>query len=140
MKAKAEISRQLMVKVKDSIGTLAEITGAISSSNINQIAICAYAIGDDVALMFVTEDNNAARKLLEEKGYVVEEEEVVLLSMSNEPGALQTITDKIAEAGIDLQFLYGSVSDNSPMSRLVLLADNNMDVVLLIKTEFERNE
>ncbi len=134
----AEAARQLMIRVSNEVGTLAEVTSAISAFGINMIAVCAYAIDDTVAMMFVTEDNNEAKKILESKGLQVQEEEVVLLTLDNQPGALQTVTTKIAEAGIDLRLIYGSVAAQEDSSRVVLISDNNLDVVMIIKTELSR--
>lgn len=134
-----ELDRQLMISVEDNLGSLAEVTSAISSSGINMIALCAYAVNNKVAIMFVTEDNNAARKVLEGKGYQVREEEVVLLSIENKPGALQIVTDKIAEAGINLKLLYGSVAKDGKTSRLIMISENNMEAMMLIKMEFGRH-
>ena len=135
----AELDRQLMIMVNNSVGSLAEVTSVVSASGINLVAMCAYEVGNKVAVMFVTEDNNAAKKLLEKQGFHVQEEEVILLSIANKPGALQTVMDKIAEAGINLRLIYGSVEKDGPMSRIMLIADNNLDVMMIIKTELERH-
>lgn len=135
---KAELDRQLMIHLKDTAGTLAEVLSVVSASHINILALCAYAVEGMVAIMFVTEDNNEAKNLLEKKGFDVQEEEVVLLTLSNKPGALQTITDKIAEAGIDLSLMYGSAAPGSADSPIVLISRNNLDVLMLIRTELER--
>lgn len=66
-------------------------------------------------------------------------EEIILLSIDNKPGALQSVTEKIARAGISLQLMYGSVNQVDDVTRLVLISDKNMDVMLLIKTELERH-
>ena len=134
----AEMSRQLMISLDNNVGTLAEVTSAISASGINMVALCAYAVGKTVAIMFVTEDKNAARKILEGQGCPVREEEVILLSLENKPGALQSVTDKLAESGIDLKLIYGSVDKDSKTSRLVVIAENNLDVMMVIKTQLER--
>ena len=135
---KAEISKQLMIQVDNRVGTLAEVTSFISASGINLIAMCAYEIEGLVAIMFVTEDNNAAKKILESHQIDVQEEEAILLTIDNKPGALQRITDKIAEAGISLRLIYGSVAEKVEFSRIILLSDNNLDVMMIIKTELER--
>lgn len=134
----AELSRQLMIKVDNKIGTLAEISASISSQGINFIAICAYAVNNTVAMMFVTEDNNATKSILEAHHYTVQEEEVVLLTIDNKPGSLQHVTDKIAENGIDLKLIYGSVDSKAETSRIVLISNNNLDVMMIVKTELER--
>lgn len=135
---KAEIGRQLMIRVGNEVGSLADITTIIAHEDINLVAICAYEVEGNVALMFVTEDNNNAKKVLERQGYNVREEEVVLLSVDNRPGALQLVTSKIAEAGISLHLIYGSVNSSDDVTRLILISNNNMEVMLLVKTELER--
>jgi hypothetical protein len=136
---KAELARQLMVRGDNEIGMLAQITRVISKSEINLVALCAYSIGSNVAVMFVTDDNNEAKRLLTAKGYDIQEEEVILLSIDNQPGALQRVTDKIAEAGIDLALVYGSVDESAAVNRSVVISSNNLEVMMIIKTELERH-
>ena len=136
---KAELGRQLMIRVDDEVGTLAEVTSAISSYGVNLIAMCAYSVDRTVAIMFVSEDNNAAKQILEKQGFDVQEQEIVLLSIDNKPGMLQVVTDKIAEGGIDLRLLYGSVEESAKACRIVLVSNNNLDVMMIIKSELERN-
>lgn len=134
----AELSRLFIIRVDDRVGSLAEVTSFISSSGINQIAVCAYEIEGMVVVMFVTEDNNEAKALLEEQGIKVQEEEAILLTLENKPGALQHVTRKIAEAGINLKLLYGTSDEGSKKGRIVILSENNLDVMMVIKTELER--
>lgn len=136
---KAELGRQLMVRGNNEIGMLAKITRVISQADINLVALCAYSIGNNVAVMFVTDDNNAAKRLLQAKGYEVQEEEVIFLSIDNQPGALRKVTDKIAEAGIDLTLVYGSVDASAAVNRSVVISNNNLEVMMIIKTELERH-
>ena len=135
---KAQLNRQLMIQLKDATGTLAEVTSVISASGINILALCAYAVEETVAIMFVTQDNNAAKQILEAKGYDIVEEEVLLLSVENKPGALQGVTDKLAEAGIDLNLIYGSVDKSADMCKIVMIAQDNLSAMMVIKNEFGR--
>jgi hypothetical protein len=136
---RAELSKQLMVYIDNTVGKLAEVTSVISSSAINQVAICAYEVEGMVAIMFVTEDNNEAKRLLEKQGFEVQEEEVILLTVDNKPGALHRVTSKIAEAGVDLTLIYGSVTKDAPTSQIILISKNNLDVMMIIKTLLERS-
>lgn len=136
---KAVLDRQLMISVNNDVGMLAAVTSVITSTGINLLANCAYATDDKAAFMFVTDDNNAAKKLLESHNINVQEEEVILLSIANKPGILRTVTDKMAESGIDLVLMYGSVDPGAEIARLVIVAKNNLDMMMLIKTELERS-
>ena len=136
---KAVLEKQLMISVTNDVGMLATITSIITSTGINLLANCAYAIDKKAAFMFVTDDNNGARKLLEAHNINVQEEEVILLSIDNKPGVLRAVTDKMAEAGINLTLMYGSVDPGAEIARLILVSKNNLDVMMLIKTELERS-
>ena len=136
---KAVLERQLMISVNNDVGMLAAVTSVITSTGINLLANCAYAVDNKAAFMFITDDNSAAKKLLQAHHVSVQEEEVVILSIDNKPGVLRTVTDKIAEAGIDLTLMYGSVDPHAEIARLILVAKNNLDLMVLIKTELERS-
>ena len=136
---KAVLEKQLMIQVDNDVGMLASVTSIITSTGINLLANCAYAVDNKAAFMFVTDDNNGARKLLETNNIKVQEEEVILLSIDNKPGVLRAVTDKMAEAGINLTLMYGSVDPGAEIARLVMVSKNNLDVMMLIKTELERS-
>ena len=133
-----ELGRQLMIAVENDVGALADVTGTMSAAGINLIALCAYSLEKRVAIMFVTSDNNAAKSLLENKGYNLQEEEVVLLTIDNKPGALQSVIDHIAEAEIDLKLIYGSCPSEADISRIVMISEHNLDVMMVIKMLCER--
>ena len=128
----AELDKQLMVTIDNKVGTLAQVTNVVSACGINLIAVCAYAVDNKGVIMFVCDDNKQAKKLLKAKKYDVREEEVVLLSLDNKPGALQTISRKIAAVGIDLTLLYGSVDKEGKTSRVVLISEDNKAVLMAI--------
>ena len=130
----AVISKQLLITVNNEVGTLAQVVNAVSSSGINLLAVCAYAVDNNGMIMFVTEDNKRAKKLLEAKKYNVREEEVVLITLDNKPGALQAITERIASCGIDLTLVYASVEPKGKKSQMVLISENNNAAVAAIKT------
>ena len=128
-----------MLQVNNDVGMLASVTSVITSTGINLLANCAYAVDDKAAFMFVTDDNNAAKKLLESHNMKVQEEEVILLSIDNKPGVLRAVTEKMASEGINLRLMYGSVDPNAEVAQIVLIAENNLDAMMLIKTELERS-
>jgi hypothetical protein len=130
----AILNKQLMITVDNKVGTLAEVTNVISSSGINLIAVCAYAVDNKGLIMFVSEDNRKAKNLLKARNYNVREEEVILVKLDNKSGALQALTKRISEAGIDLTLVYGSVEKGARKSQIVLISENNKAVLAAIKT------
>ncbi len=130
----ATIGTQFLIRVDNKVGTLAEVMSLISSSEINVIGVCAYAIDNNGFIMFVTEDNKKAKKILEEKHYDIREEEVVLLTIDNKPGVLHAVTQRIADVGIDITLVYGSVERKGKKSQVVVISENNNAVIAAIKT------
>lgn len=130
---KVSLDKQLMITVDNQTGMLAEIIEAVSMERINIFAICAYAVDNRGVVMLVTEDNIRAKRLLTSKKYTVREEEVILLTVENKPGTLQSITKRLAQAGINIRLIYGSVDQKAQASRLVLISDFNNSVLDALK-------
>jgi hypothetical protein len=129
----AILDSQLMITVNNKVGTLAEVTSVIAASKINLIAVSASAIDNVGHIYFVTENNKEAKKLLQTKKYEVAEESCVLVTLDNKPGALQSVTTKIAQAGIDLTLIYGSVEKEGIISRVVMIAEDNQSLLLAVR-------
>lgn len=129
----AEIVNHLMITVENKVGTLSQVSEVIASAGINLVAICGYTVDHKGFVMFVSDDNRRAGKLLRDKGYNVREEEAVLATILNRPGALQSLAQKIADAGIDLDLIYGSVDPKGKTSAIVLVSENNQAVLTLVK-------
>ena len=130
---KATLEKQLMITVDNKVGTLAEISTVIAAEGINMIALCAYAAGNTGVVMFVSEDNAKAKRLLKAKKYNVREEEVVLFNVENRSGALQAITQRIANAGIDVTLMYGSVHKQGRTSPMVMTSEDNEAALTIIR-------
>jgi hypothetical protein len=107
--AKAIKVKQLSFSLPNNVGLLMEITEALTKAKINIEAICAYAWEElDASFMMVTDNNTKAKKVLSKMGAKVELEEVLALEVPNKVGELNKATKKIAFAGIDIYYLYGS--------------------------------
>lgn len=123
--ANAVLGKQLMVSVHNEVGVLSQAAGSIADAGINLIAVCAYVIDNKGFILFVTDDNNRAKNVLKAKKYDVMEEEVIIISLDNKPGTLGKITEKIAQVGVDLTLLYGSVEEKGKTSKVVIVSENN---------------
>ena len=131
--AEAVMGKQLIITVNNEVGALAEVSSVLAGAGINVIAVCAYAVENKGVIMFVSEDNARAEQLLKAKKYDVREEEVIMLSLPNKPGSLQAVTEKIADASIDLTLLYGSVAEKGKLSRLVMISEDNNAVMMALQ-------
>ena len=63
---------------------------------------------DHAVVRMVVDDATRAAHLLGEAGVLVLEHEVVELKLANEPGKLADVAGKLNEAGININYAYGT--------------------------------
>jgi hypothetical protein len=106
---KASKVKQLSFSMPNNVGLLMEVTEALAKAKINIEAVCAYAWEElDAYFMIVTDNNTKAKNVISKMGAKVEVEEVIALEVPNKAGQLNKAAKKIATAGIDIYYLYGS--------------------------------
>lgn len=108
--AKAKKIKQLSFGAKDKPGLLAEVTAALSGAKVNISSICAYGMEGKAYFMLLTDSNAKAKKALAGLGVKIDEEDVFAVDIPNRPGEMQKVADKIAAAGININYIYGTAS------------------------------
>lgn len=106
--AKASKAKQLSFSLPNRVGLLAELSAAIAKAKVNISAICAYEMEGRGYFMVMTDGNAKAKKAIAQMGAEIKEEDVVAVEMSNKVGELEKVSKKIADAGIDIVFVYGT--------------------------------
>jgi len=114
-----EIS-ELYVILEDVPGTVSEILRILKK---NKISIYAIGLFIDTARLHVS-DPQKGLEVIQEHGYVVELRNVIRLELTNKPGMLFEIAHKIANAGININNLYGAVSEKESTGILIMETDN----------------
>jgi hypothetical protein len=106
--AKAKKVKEISFSIPNRIGLLSEVAIAIAGARVNINAICAYAMENNAFFMLTTSSPAKAKKALAPLGLAIEEKDVVEVEMPNKPGELQKVAKKIADAGIDIQYVYAT--------------------------------
>ena len=128
-----KLAKEIVVAQKNEVGILANISKILADAGINIQSVAGYAVDNGASIMLVTENNLCAMDVLKKSGYkTVKESEVVVAELVNKPGALNGFTAKLAAAGIDIKYTYGSVCPGCP-GIIVLSTSNNDKVVALFK-------
>ncbi len=114
------MAKDLTVIMEDRPGTLADMGEALGEAGINIDGVCGLPCEGKGVIHIIVEDAAEARRVLEGGGFEVSSEsEVLLLDVENRPGSLGEIARKMADAGVNINFIY--VASNN---RLVISADN----------------
>jgi hypothetical protein len=106
--AEAKKLKQLSFSLPNKVGLLAQVASVVSEAKVNIEAICTYEMGDKGFFMVVTDNNAKAKKVLAKIGANVEVEDVLVVAVPNKVGQLQNLAKRIAEAGVDIYYAYGS--------------------------------
>ncbi len=114
------VVKQLAVTLENRPGALAQLCSELAKMaiNIGGVSVC-EAKGAGVARLLVS-DLDAARKVCDalRLSYVVEDALAVI--MGHRPGSLGRLTRKLAEKGINVEYLYGSILKGSKRALIVL--------------------
>ncbi len=63
-------------------------------------------------IRMLVDKTDEAVSLLKEKEYLFDTKELIAIDIDNSPGKLSEITRKFGEEGININYVYGSVSDS----------------------------
>ena len=111
--AKASKVREIIATTPNKVGMLAEITGIVSGAGVNILAICAYAMQGEAKFIMLTSDNAKAVSALKAKKVSIQEADAVSVALSNKVGAAKELAEKLAKAGVDIDYCYGSTGNGS---------------------------
>jgi hypothetical protein len=99
--------RDLTVILQDRPGTLADLGEALGDAGINIDGACGFPCEGMGVAHILVEDAARARRALEARGFEVGgERDVLLLEIEDQPGALGSITRRIADAGVNVDLVY----------------------------------
>ena len=123
--AKARKVTEIRLSMPNRVGLLSEVTTAVAKAKVNVNAICAYALENTAFFNLITNSNAKAKKALAPLGYEITEKDVIQVELPNKPGELQKVAKKIADAGIDIDFMYATTTGSKATCLLKTVDDLN---------------
>ena len=127
----ASICTQMMVTVTDKVGRLAELTDKVKAAGVNILALCAWVEGDQGHLLMSADDNDKACAAIKDAVASCEATEGICLTAPNQPGALNEIAHKLADAGIAIQMAFATAGGGDEALIVMTTTDNAKAVEVL---------
>lgn len=122
----ANLGKELLVTITNKVGILANISKILADHGINIEGVAGYASGNEAKIMIVADDTLRAKEAIVKAGYKsTKENEVVVVDLDNKPGALKSITAKLAAEKIDIRYIYGTVCPEGCPARIILSTSDN---------------
>ena len=97
---------QLAVFLANRPGALARVCEALAKAEINIHALATSDTVDHTVVRMVVSDPTKALMLLGEAGVLALETEVLTIETASEPGVLGKIAERLAEAGVNIEYAY----------------------------------
>ena len=104
------MERQISVMLKNSPGQLAAVGDALTDASVNIIALSVVDASDHAVMRLVTSDWAATRTALEGMGQDTLVTKVLAIELPHKKGALAEAAAKLAAAGINIDYIYGSAT------------------------------
>jgi hypothetical protein len=127
------IVTQFSLMLENRPGALAETCSQLAAKAVNIQAIMASDVRGWGAVRLVVNNTDTARKVFEGLGIKFLEEPVLAVLLSDRPGALGRTTRKLAEAGINIEYAYGSIEKGAPKALIILAVSDLQKAAKLLK-------
>jgi hypothetical protein len=115
-----QIATQLAVFLDNRPGTLARTCQALAQARINILALSILDAMDHAVVRMVVDKPKEAEGVLSELHTMVQRRDVIFMDVSNEVGSLATIAERLASAGINIEYAYCTGSSSQSGQALVL--------------------
>jgi hypothetical protein len=115
---------QFSILLPNQPGELAELCRALANARVNILAISVVETSEHGMIRLVVDDPEAAAKAIERRGDLYTRSEVFIGHIGNQPGALADLTEKLADEGIDVKYVYGTSMADAGQAALVLAVEH----------------
>jgi hypothetical protein len=114
---------QISVFLENKPGALAEVTRILGETGVNIRALSLADTKDFGILRLIVNDNEKAKEVLVQKGLTVRKTEVVAVEVPDRPGGLAEIMKVLAEARINVEYLYAFVQQSGENAIIIFRFD-----------------
>jgi len=127
--------KQISVFLENKAGRLAEVTRILGESGVNIRALSLADTTDFGILRLIVDKYDVARDALKSKGFTVGKTEVVAIEVPDRPGGLSSVLAVLAQAGINVEYMYAFVQHSGKNAVIIFRFDNPDEAITLLQQE-----
>ncbi len=117
-------AKQFSVRVENKPGELARLAAALGQAGVNIRDYLACETKDASLIRFVVDSPAKAKRIFDRLAIDYTEEEVLVLELRDRPGALGEAAGRLAQAGINIDYAYGTFAPGARrVSDVLAVAD-----------------
>lgn len=125
--------KQLTIFVENKQGTVVAVTDTLAAHDINIRALSIAETDGFGILRLIVNDEEKAEKVLTEEGYLIKITEVVGVKIGDAPGKLSYVLRTLADAGINMEYLYAFMARTEKHAYVVLRVENNAETEAVLE-------
>jgi hypothetical protein len=111
------IRTELILRLQNTPGAAAKVCMFLSDERVNILAFQLEAVG---ILRLLVDNPLHAAMLLREHRMQVEERDVLYTTVPNDPGAIGRLARMLADAKVNVEYLYCTAVEGHPMAAVVV--------------------
>jgi len=123
------IRSELTIRLQNSPGALRRICQILGEERVNIIALSVETAG---SLRILADNPLRAVNALETHNYAVQSHDVLFLELSHSPGSLEEITQLLAKADVNIDYIYAAGSQNLKNAVVVIGVEDVMRAATLV--------
>ena len=116
--------QQLSVFLENRAGQLCEVTELLAENHVDMQALNIAETADYGVLRVIVDAPQRAAALLKEHGFIVRETAVVQAPVPDRPGGLNCVLRAIADADIDIEYMYSVLGQKNGLAYMVFRVDD----------------
>ncbi len=124
---------QISVFLENKAGRLAEVTRILGEAGINIRALSLADTTDFGILRLIVDQFDRAREVLKDRGFTVGKTEVVAIEVPDRPGGLASVLMTLAQAGINVEYMYAFVQHSGKNAVIIFRFDNLEEAIALLQ-------
>tara|TARA_B100001146_G_scaffold155309_1_gene136551 strand:- start:447 stop:830 length:384 start_codon:yes stop_codon:yes gene_type:complete len=123
------IREELTVRLQNSPGALRRICQILGEERVNIIALSVETAG---SLRILADNPLRAVNALETHNYAVQSHDVLFLELSHSPGSLGEITQLLAKADVNIDYIYAAGSETRKNAVVVIGVEDVVRAATLV--------
>ncbi|MCR4644379.1 MAG: ACT domain-containing protein [Oscillospiraceae bacterium] len=117
-------TQQLSIFMENKPGQLVKVTETLTAANIDIRAMSLADTQDFGIVRMIVNDSVKAQAALREKGFMSTITKVMCIAMNDQPGGLGAVTKLLADANVNIDYLYACITVIGKDAYIVLHVDD----------------
>jgi len=125
--------KQISLFLENKKGRLAHVCKVIGDAGINIRALSIADTADFGVLRLIVNDPGKAFQVLRDNGFVANITEVLAIEVSDTPGGMAMVLEKLDQAGISVEYAYAFIGKSAKNALVIIRVENPAEAAGIIK-------